>query len=254
MVSAKFGYSNRGSSKFKGNDNISKFKFEKSTFILEEDECRVDVNHVTRHVIDGLHCRYSSNSEVSVITGLPTGGFPEEISVIEDIPTEIEIAKDDNSFADSNNSFDDDSNNEIFEHDDHHRKQQYNYVVNKRHDEHDDDNENYHSFVENESDTNFASVCDESQGNSLIYDYITSSQDLFGSHNVQTVCHREASIYDSITRLHNLCGLQNVQTVYREENDHEDDTLHNMCGSTFEGKNDYSVQSCEFSNQSTRSE
>ena len=68
-----------------------------------------------------LRCRYVSN--------------PEDISVIQDVPTKIEIDMVINSFANLKNSFDDDLNNETFEHDDYYCKN---------------------------SDTNFTSVCDES--------------------------------------------------------------------------------------------
>jgi len=115
VPAANSGYSNR--------ENSSKSQFRKSTFIPEEDECRTETNHVTRHVISGLCCRYVSNQE--------------DISVIKDVPTIIEIDEDNNLFADSNNSFNDGSNNQNFEYDDHHRKHNNRYVA------HDNDNENY---------------------------------------------------------------------------------------------------------------
>ena len=77
------------------------------------------------------------------MSGVSTSGFPEKLSVIEDIPKGVEISKDDNLFAGLNNSFDDDLNNEIFEYDDHHCKHD------NKHDEHDDDSDNYYSFDEN---------------------------------------------------------------------------------------------------------
>mmetsp|Transcript_30698 Transcript_30698/g.35424 ORF Transcript_30698/g.35424 Transcript_30698/m.35424 type:complete len:609 (+) Transcript_30698:13-1839(+) len=243
---------NSSSSNF-GSSNREKFKIEKGTFILEEDEGHVDVNHDIHHVISGIRIRgnmqSSSPSQVRVIGGLPIGGFSEEISVIEDVPTDIEIDEDNNSFAESKNSDDVDEetwieNNANFE-------QDY-----REHDNRQDAHDNY----QNESVTNFSSVCDQSQGQSFIYDSINRPQDPCGFQYNQTVCREEESIYDSITRPYDPCNLHNLETVYQEESDHEDDhedgTLHSMCGSnsTSEGKNYYSVQGCEFSNQSTRSE
>ena len=45
---------------------------------------------------------YVTDTVVSVV---PIGGFPEKLSMIEDVPTEIEISEDDILFADSNNLF-----------------------------------------------------------------------------------------------------------------------------------------------------
>ena len=183
----------------------------------------------------------SSPSQVRVIGGLPTGGLSEEISVIEEVLTDIEITQDRNSCADSNNSFDDDWPNNYFEHDDHHRKHD------NRQDAHDNDDENY----QNESATNFSFVYNKSQGQSFIYDSINRPQDPCGFQCDQTVCREEESIYDSITRPYDPCNLHNLQTIYQEEcdheDDHEDDTLHIMCGSNMSSKgmsykNDNSVQ------------
>mmetsp|Transcript_16906 Transcript_16906/g.20659 ORF Transcript_16906/g.20659 Transcript_16906/m.20659 type:complete len:616 (-) Transcript_16906:717-2564(-) len=246
---------NSSSSNF-GSSNREKFKIEKGTFILEEDEGHVDVNHDIHHVISGIRIRgnmqSSSPSQVRVIGGLPIGGFSEEISVIEDVPTDIEIDEDNNSFAESKNSDDVDEetwieNNANFE-------QDY-----REHDNRQDAHDNY----QNESVTNFSSVCDQSQGQSFIYDSINRPQDPCGFQYNQTVCREEESIYDSITRPYDPCNLHNLETVYQEESDHEDyhedDTLHSMCGSNMSSErmscqNDNSVQvDCCVSRHSVRS-